>query len=48
MNHIGRTNTHTLAAFDATDKEFIFRQRAGGTYKPGIPVGSDASADTQR
>jgi hypothetical protein len=38
MNHIGGTDSHALAAFDAAGQKRLFGQGAGGTHQCRIPI----------
>ena len=47
MNDIGRTDSHTLAALDATRKKFFLSQATGRANKPRIPIGAEVTVQAQ-
>lgn len=47
MNDIGRTDSHALAAFDATGKKFFLPQATGRANKARVPIGAKVTVQAQ-
>ncbi len=47
MNDIGRTDSHALAAFDATGKKFFLLQGTWGANKARVPIGAKVTVQAQ-